>query len=37
MQAHLFKSDSSESRSRRLKDCVHRGLGQRLNKQKKGC
>ena len=23
-----------ESRSRRLKDCVHRGLGHRLNKQK---
>ena len=29
-----YNSDSSESRSRRLKDCVHRGLGQRLNKQK---
>ena len=26
-----------ESRSRSLKDCVNRGLGQRLNKQKTIC
>lgn len=32
--ASLIYSDLSESRSRRLKDCVNRGLGQRLNKQK---
>lgn len=31
---NVFLSDSSESRSGSLKNCVHRGLGQGLNKQK---
>lgn len=30
----IFLSDSSESRSRSLKNCVHQGLGRCLNKQK---
>ena len=34
---NIFLSDSSESRSRSLKNCVHRGLGQGLNKQKPVC
>lgn len=29
----IYHKQFSKSRSRRLKDCVHRGLGQRLNKQ----
>jgi len=34
---NIFLSDSSESRSRSLKNCVHQGLGQSLNKQKPIC
>lgn len=31
---NIFLSDSSESRSRSLKNCVRQGLGHSLNKQK---
>ena len=33
----MIQNRFPESRSRRLKVCVHRGLGQRLNKQKTTC